>query len=198
MKLSICTEASENWVLDLKMQLCNVTQTPCPLPLFGEGLGSLIPHANFCCVVRHENTRRWMVGCYNGLWVSCFWDVLAYITPLRYPYIQSLPTLWYLCTVATLVGFVVSYLSSYKFHCKCVSVCVCVCVWCVCVCVWCVCVCDVCVTLHPTKLQRTQSCSTPLSNPTVPNVPAIMTGDGQTLIPQITDRGSNSVTIDMH
>jgi len=26
------------------------------------------------CVVRHENTRRWTVGCYNGLKVSCFGD----------------------------------------------------------------------------------------------------------------------------
>ena len=26
------------------------------------------------CVVRHENTQRWAVGCYNGLYVSCFGD----------------------------------------------------------------------------------------------------------------------------
>ena len=25
-------------------------------------------------VVRHENTRRWTVGCYNGLQVNCFGD----------------------------------------------------------------------------------------------------------------------------
>ena len=26
------------------------------------------------CVFRHENTRKWTVGCYNGLQVSCFED----------------------------------------------------------------------------------------------------------------------------
>jgi len=26
------------------------------------------------CVVHHENTQRWTVGCYNGLQVSCFGD----------------------------------------------------------------------------------------------------------------------------
>jgi len=43
------------------------------------------------CVVRHENTRRWTVGRYNGLYVTGFGDfekfVLAYIACPRYPYI---------------------------------------------------------------------------------------------------------------
>ena len=31
------------------------------------------------CVFRHENTRRWKVGCYNGLWVSCFGDFEKFV-----------------------------------------------------------------------------------------------------------------------
>ena len=27
------------------------------------------------CVIHHENTKRWMVGCYNSLYVSCFEDL---------------------------------------------------------------------------------------------------------------------------
>jgi len=48
------------------------------------------------CVYRHENTRRWTVGCYNGLWVSCFGDFeqFVYIACPRYPYTWSLLTLW--------------------------------------------------------------------------------------------------------
>ena len=31
------------------------------------------------CVFRHENTRRWTVGCYNGLRVSCFGDFEKFV-----------------------------------------------------------------------------------------------------------------------
>ena len=30
------------------------------------------------CVVHHVNTRRWMVGCYNRLWVWRFWEICLY------------------------------------------------------------------------------------------------------------------------
>ena len=41
------------------------------------------------CVVRHENTRRWMVGCYKLAVFGILRDffVLAYITRPCYPYI---------------------------------------------------------------------------------------------------------------
>ena len=31
------------------------------------------------CVFRHENIRRWTVGCYNGLYVSCFGDFEKFV-----------------------------------------------------------------------------------------------------------------------
>ena len=59
------------------------------------------------CVVRHENSRRWTVGCYNGLQVSCscfgdfeeFVCISIYCVSALSLHIEStdsmIPTLWW-------------------------------------------------------------------------------------------------------
>jgi len=42
------------------------------------------------CVVHHENTKRWMVGCYNSLYVSCFGDFERFFFGISIYYVFTL------------------------------------------------------------------------------------------------------------